>query len=143
MTKSPKELLLAGVSLLDKVMRPAAFAFELRDEGRGSGGPFAWGEYVRDDRRLELHFRSSLGLVRYHVTDRSASHETYMRGLGVWEQCRYPGFSGSPLEGFAHLAADLGHATDFLQGDAVVLCEVALQEAAVSAQKGEDLMAGY
>ena len=107
-------MLLAGINVLDEVMQPAAFVFEFREEGRGSGGHFAWGEYVRDNRRLELHFRGSLGLVRYHVGDHNAGHETYVLGLGVWEECRYPGFSEDPLDGFVHRAADLKHATDFL-----------------------------
>jgi hypothetical protein len=136
-------MLLAGVNILDGVMRAAGFVFEFRDEGRGSGGPFAWGEYVRDNRRLELHFRGSLGLVRYHVADHSASHEAYMRGLGAWEQCQYPGFSEEPLDGFVDLAADLAHATDFLRADAMVLRRVAAEESTATAAKTQEFMAGW
>lgn len=60
MTMTPKETLLAGVNVLDSVLRRAGFVFEFREEDRGSGGDFAWGEYVRDNRRLELHCRYSL-----------------------------------------------------------------------------------
>ncbi len=81
-------------------------------------------------------------MVRYRVADLTASHEAYMQGLGVNER-QYPGFSEDPLEGFVHLAADLTYATDFLRGDAFVLRRVAAQEAAASAVKTEDLMAGY
>jgi hypothetical protein len=140
---TPKETLIAGAIVLDKVLRPLGFVFEIRDEGRGSGGEFAWGEYVRDNRRLELHFRSGLGLVTYYVDDESAGHEPYMRGLGVWEQCRYPGFSAQPLDAFADLAADLGHADDFLSADASILRRVAAQERARAEAIGEKLMAGY
>ena len=143
MTMTPKEALLAGASVLDGVLRPARFVFEFREEGRGSGGHFAWGEYVREDRRLEFHFRHSLGLVRYHVADDSASHEAYMRELGVWEQCRYPGFSEEPMDAFANLSADLRHAADFLSAGASVLRRAAARERVSVAARHEDLMAGY
>lgn len=140
---TPKEALLAGVKVLDGVLRPSGFAFVFRDEGRGSGGPFSWGEYLRGNRRLELHFRQSLGLVTYHVSALGASHEAYMRGLGVWGQCRYPGFSDEPMSAFSNLAADLGYAADFLSGDALILRRVAADERARAAAMGEELMAGY
>jgi len=142
MKVTPKETLLAGVRVLDRILGPAGFVFEFREEGGGSGGHFAWGEYVQGTRRLELHFRESLGLVTYHVADCSASHEAYMRGLGVWEQCRYPGVSNEPLDGFADLAADLRHAQDFLSADALVLRRVAAQERECAAAMSEELMAG-
>lgn len=97
------------------------FRFQFREEGRGAGGNFASGEFVCEDRRLELHFRGSLGLVRYHVGDQSASHESYMRELGVWDQRHYPGFSEDPAAAFHDLAHDLGLAHDFLSGPATVL----------------------
>jgi hypothetical protein len=140
---TPKELLIAGASVLHPVLGPAGFVFEFREESDGSGGEFARGEYVRENRRLELHFRWSLGLVTYHVSDESASHEAYMRGLGVWENCRYPGYSTQPLDAFSDLAADLGHADDFLYADALVLSRVAAQERVRAAAHGEELMAGY
>ena len=104
----PKEALLDGAKILDPVLLPKGFQFQFRKEGKGSGGNFAWGEFVRKDRRLELHFRQSLGLVRYHVGDQSASHESYMQELGAWDQCRYPGFSEVPAAAFHDLAHDLG-----------------------------------
>jgi hypothetical protein len=84
---SPKEALLDGAKILDSVLLPKGFRFQFREEGRGAGGNFAWGELVREDRRLELHFRKSLGLVRYHVGDQSAFHESYMRELGLLIHC--------------------------------------------------------
>src|SRR6266404_602801 len=59
--EDPKRQLLAGVRILDEVMRRHGFEFGFENEGRGSGGRFANGSYYRDDRRLELHFRGSLG----------------------------------------------------------------------------------
>ena len=92
MTIRPKDALLEGTRILERVLGPQGFVFQFGGEDQGSGGNFAWGEFVRESRRLELHFRHDLGLVRYHVDSWSASHETYMRELGLWEQCRYPGF---------------------------------------------------
>ena len=79
--------------ILEPVLSPHGFRFEFRDAGKGAGGFFAWGEFVRRDRRLELHYRLSLGLVMYHALGKKVSHEAYMRELGRWENHRYPGFS--------------------------------------------------
>jgi hypothetical protein len=140
---SPKEALLDGAKILDAVLLPKGFRFQFRKEGKGSGGNFAWGEFVREDRRLELHFRQSLGLVRYHVGDQSAFHESYMRELGVWDQCRYPGFSEDPAAAFHDLAHDLGLADDFLSGWAAVLRTAAATEASDTAAQNKRDMAGY
>jgi hypothetical protein len=118
---SPKEALLTGAEILGRILVPNGFEFHLRGVENGSGGKSAWGEFVRNDRRLELHFRFSLGLVRYHVRRWSASHESYMRELGVWSQCRYPGFSEKPVDAFHDLAHDLKFADDFLTGRAASL----------------------
>jgi hypothetical protein len=76
---------------------------------------------VRGNRRLELHFRYSLGMVRFHIADQNASHEAYMRELGAWEGCRYPGFSDDPMDAFRNLAHDIAVAEDFLSGTGEVL----------------------
>jgi hypothetical protein len=139
----PQDALLNGAKLLDPVLLPKGFNFHFREAGRGSGGNFAWGEFVRQDRRLELHFRKNLGLVRYHVSNLSASHEPYMRELGVWPQCRYPGFSEDPAAAFHDLAHDLGLADDFLSGSAAVLRKAAVREASDTAEKDKRAMAVY
>lgn len=139
----PKEALLDGAKILDPVLLPKGFQFQFRKEGKGSGGNFALGEFVREDRRLELHFRQSLGLVRYQVGSQSASHESYMRELGVRDQCRYPGFSEDPAAAFHDLAHDLGLADDFLSGSAAVLRKAAATEAFETAEQHERAMAGY
>lgn len=95
------------------------------------------------DRRLELHFRYSLGPVRYHVGQDNASHESYMRELNVWDQCQYPGFSNDAMDAFARLAHDVTFAEDFLDGSASVLRQAAAKEAANTAAQQADLMAGY
>jgi hypothetical protein len=87
----PKTRLRAGVTAIATVLAPHGFRFVFRESGSSSGGPFAFGEFVRGDRRLELHVRESLGLVRYHLGLHSASHEYYMKELGEWPRCDYPG----------------------------------------------------
>jgi hypothetical protein len=99
------------VAELAGVLGPAGFQFVETEEGASSGGSFASGEFRRGDRRLELHLRSSLGLVRYHFGEESLSHEELVRGVraleGISEAGEYPGFSDDPLAGFRHLRHDL------------------------------------
>lgn len=131
----PSDILLRGTKVLDPVLVAHGFTFRLEAEGVGSGGHFARGAYrcgrLWRRRRLELHFRASLGLVSYAIGRASASHKRYMRELGVLDQCEYPGRPDDPLSGFRHLAADLeAHAADFLTGDCSMLRKAAAKEAA-------------
>ena len=128
----PLEILRKGCEILDPVMNSHGFRFAKRDSGRGSGGYFANGDYVRGDRRLELHFRYSLGLVAYHIGAESVSHDAYLRALTKGEGGnQYPGFSDDPLEGFRHLAHDLQKfCSDFLSGDGGVLLAAAQDQRA-------------
>jgi hypothetical protein len=86
--------------------------------GSSSGGPFAQGEFVCGDRKLELHVRFSLGLVTYHVGALSLEHEDYMRALlGRSGLSHYPGFSGDALAAFERLRQDLvEYCSDFVSG---------------------------
>jgi hypothetical protein len=108
---TPKEVLDQGAAELAKVLEPAGFVFIDAGEESDSRGPFAHGEFLRADRRLELQVRSSLGLVRYHFGDYSVSHEDLVRGVRGTERIagpsEYPGFSTDPLAPFRHLGADL------------------------------------
>lgn len=89
-------------------MRSHGFVWTPLDSGHSSGGRFASGEFRRGTRRLELHFRYSLGLVQYHVGNLALSHEDYMWAvIGQRWASHYPGFSQEPLDGFRHLLADL------------------------------------
>jgi hypothetical protein len=108
----------AGCKILDEVMNPHGFFLVEGPSGNSSGGNFASGEYVRDDRRLEIHFRYSLGLVTYHLGSLSLSHSSYMRALlGKNGGSQYPGFAEDPLDGFRDLSYDLSHfCGDFLSG---------------------------
>lgn len=100
-------------------MQGHGFAFVPLASGKSSRGWSASGEFRRERageiRRLELHFRHSLGLVTYHLDGTSLSHSDYMRALKATNQ--YPGFSDEPLDGFRHLLNDLErYAGDFLDG---------------------------
>jgi len=108
---TPRELLDRGVVELAAVLEPAGFVFIDAGDGSGSSGPFAGGDFLGRDRRLEIHVRFSLGGVRYHFGDYSVSHEDFVRGVRGTERIEgpseYPGFSNDPLDGFRHLRADL------------------------------------
>ena len=142
-TSTPKEILLAGSVILEPMLSPHGFRFEFRDVGKGPGGFFAWGEFIHCDRRLELHYRFSLGLVTYHALGKKVSHEAYMRELGQWGNNRYPGFSFGYLDAFHDLAHDLLSADDFLSGDAHILLQAAENEATCDTQKSQHLMVNY
>ena len=139
----PKRALLDGAEILEKVLAPNDFHFQFHGEGKSSGGTYAWGEFIRGDRRLELHVRVNLGLVRYHVGTESASHDYYMREIGVLERCHYPGFSEDPREAFLGLTHDLAFVDDFLTGTGALLRQAAMRESSDNAARGADLMAGY
>jgi hypothetical protein len=137
----PKRALIEGAQILARSLGQYGFQFQFREEGQGSGGAFAWGEFVRGGRKLELHFRFNLGMVRYHADDQSASHESYMRELDLWNQCRYPGFSEDPAAGFRELAHDLAFTDDFLSRDAAVLRRAAAKEALKTVNRDRRLTA--
>ncbi len=102
------ETLHAGREVLDPTMRRYGFRWFPGQSGSSSGGDFASGEYAKGSRRLELHFRHSLGLVTYHIGGVSVSHVDYMRVvLGKEGGNQYPGFSDDALDGFRHLRDDL------------------------------------
>jgi len=114
----PKKHLLAGVEILDAVLRPHGFVFALEHHAKGSGGCFASGSYEKGDRRLEMHFRETLGLVTYSIGGDRLDHETYMRLLGVYGRNQYPDFPQEPLDSFRRLASDINsYCADFVAGD--------------------------
>jgi hypothetical protein len=121
---NPTEMITTGRQILDPVLVPHGFVFKAGEAGVGSGGAYASGSYVRDDRRLELHFRYSLGLVIYHLGDLTLPHETYMRAVLQGQgRSAYPGFSEDPLDGFRHLRHDIEmFAQDFVSGSGQGFC---------------------
>ena len=108
-----------GRKHLDPVLRLNGFSFVEGPSGPSSGGPFASGAYVSGDRKLEIHFRHSLGLVTYHMGTLWADHESYMRALlGREGGNKFPDFSENALSQFENLAYDLQHfCSAFLTGD--------------------------
>lgn len=124
----PSEALREGAAILDEVLVPLGFHFVFGGDGNGSGGKYAWGNFVCGDRRLELHFRFGLGLVRYHIGQVNASHDSYMAELGVREKCKYPGYSDNFRDAFCDLAHDLAFAEDFLSGAGSALSRAATTE---------------
>ena len=124
-SSSVKEALLAGVRSLNPVLEPHGFVFKLETRGEGSGGWFVSGAYQRGNRRLELHFRYSLGLVTYSIGKDSMDHEHYMRLLGVYGKNQYPDFPDDPLESFRSLAMDIQtYCQDFTSGDGQEFCSL-------------------
>lgn len=119
MTKTTAlETLTQHAKLLEPLLVSHGFGFKIAATGKGSGGYFAAGEFTRGDRRLELHFRYSLGIVTYHLGPSSMDHAEYMRSvLGKQYASHYPGFSSDPLDAFRDLLRDLEeHCGEFLEG---------------------------
>lgn len=106
-----------GIRVLSSLMQQHHFEQSVTG-GVGSGGAYATAEFTRGNRKLELHFRQSLGIVTYHLGDASLSHEDYMWVVtGERWSTAYPGFSNDPLDGFRHLRADLEQfGGEFLDG---------------------------
>ena len=102
----PVELRSRGAEILEPVLTPHGFAFAPGEVGKGSGGAFAQGAFLRDNRSLEFSVRYSLGLVDYRAGSQRITHVDYMRVASGGENA-YPGFSDDPLDGFRHLASDL------------------------------------
>jgi hypothetical protein len=117
--RNPIQVLEDGRKILDPVLVAHGFEFQEGPQGSSSGGEFACGEYIRGDRRLEIHFRFELGLVTYHIGSSKLLHTDYMRALlAKAGGSRYPGFSDDPLDAFRDLAYDVEHfCSDFLSGD--------------------------
>ncbi len=132
MKMPPTEVLREGRSILDPVMHRHGFSFKDGPAGPSSGGPYASGTYVNRDRKLEIHFRFSLGLVTYHFGQISLDHESYIHALlGTNGGNKYPGFSEDPLDAFRELAYDLENfATAFLNGnfEEFSRCAIAAEE---------------
>ena len=112
----PAKILADGVDILRAILESHEFEYVRGLESAGSGGRFARGSFVREDRHLEFSVRRALGLVRYHVGSVSLSHDEYVRAVSGFSG-EYPGYSAEPLDGFRHLLSDLReHGDIFLSG---------------------------
>ena len=123
MARDSQEVLERGSELLKPLLLRHGFSYAALDAGEGSGGQFASAEFKREARRLEYHFRYSLGMVSYHLDSCSMSHQEYMQSvIGKPNASHYPGFSSDPMETFRHLLLDLEeHCVDFLEGSDEIL----------------------
>lgn len=108
--------LVAGVSLLTPLLRQHDFAFQFESVGEGSEGLYAVGCFVREERRLVLHFGHRLLSVTWHVAHAHLDHESYMRLLGA--ENHFSGIASGLEEECAALAYDIENfCSDFLHGD--------------------------
>jgi hypothetical protein len=124
----PEWALREGAAILAPYLNLFGFKFRLVAQGSSSGGRWAEGEFRCGNRRLEFHFRHSLGQVVYHVDNFRMSHEEYLKVLGAWEIRRYPGFTDDPLEPFRQFLHDLRAITsDFVVGQTEEFVRVAAQ----------------
>lgn len=101
---TPEQHLTKGVKILSSYLEPLGFRFELQGTGKGSGGALAYGHFIKSGglfgqaRKIELHFRYSLGLVSYAVGKLVLSHQDYVDLLSRHGQNKYPNFSDDPQE---------------------------------------------
>ena len=109
---TPDELLDRGLAEITPVLTAAGFAYIKAPTAYDDNGtPYASGDFLKGDRRLELQVRRSLNVVRYHFGDDVLSHDDVVRGAravdGLTGEAQYPGFSDDPMAGFRHLRADI------------------------------------
>ena len=132
----PRRQLEAGIAILDPRMTEKGFSFALEGEGAASGGHFACGSYTKGNRRLELHYRWGLGIVRYHIGEHTLEHADYMRLRGTYAQSQWVRVvMDKTLDGFHRLLYDLQNfCRDFLSGSGekfVALAEKFAQDPAM------------
>lgn len=108
--KSQGEILTDGSEILKPLMIKNGFQFSVDGKGQSSGGKFAFGSWTKKNRKLEYHFRFSLGLVEYSLESKSVEHKFFLWALtGEKHKARYPGSSEDPLDGFRRLFDDLNN----------------------------------
>ncbi len=113
---SPEDILTEGCAILEPALLQHGFEYVPGVSAKGSGGRFARGRFVRGNRHLDLHVRRALGIVEYHVSEQSLSHEWYMLAA-TGRRGAYPGYSSDPIDGFRHLVTDLeAYGQVFLSG---------------------------
>ncbi|MEP7267594.1 MAG: hypothetical protein ABI844_08190 [Saprospiraceae bacterium] len=128
MNLTPEQYLLDGIKILSPYFEPKGFHFKLAGTGQGSGGHFAFGQFVCGDKEIELHFRWSLGLVSYTVGNVVLGHEGYINLLEKHGQNKYPNFSDEPNDAFKCLKFDLENLLqDFAENNAILFRQKALE----------------
>ena len=91
--------------MLDPLLEPLGYRFEMNETGTSSGGNFAVGRYENGERVIELQVRHELGIVRYVLGETAVTHQHLTACLGG--EAAYPGFSDDPVDAFRHLLDDL------------------------------------
>ncbi|QQS52457.1 MAG: hypothetical protein IPM71_06910 [Bacteroidota bacterium] len=121
MNLKPEQLLINGAEILSTYLSSLDFKFKLIETGHGSGGDFAHGQFINEDKTIDLHFRWSLGLVSYKINDLILSHEDYIDLVDKHGQNKYPNFSDDPLDAFRCLLIDLKDLlNDFTENNAII-----------------------
>lgn len=144
MANSPTDVMKSGAAILSPLLSTYGLQFRVVSEGQSSGGLFCEAEFSDGVRVLELHYRYSLGLIRYHLADHTVSHQAYMETLGVADACAYPGFSDDPIDGYRGLLSDLERfGADFLSGDGHILKQAAKTESVRTEQENREAMIAY
>jgi hypothetical protein len=116
-SRHPREVICIGAKILQEVLEPCGFMFSPGDEGKGSGGIFASGKFVKEDRVLQFSFRYGMGEVTYQIQKKTISHENYLKYSGNWQQRKYPDFGSTPEQSFSALAHDIEEFfNDFVSG---------------------------
>ena len=141
----PKSQLESGVAILDPALLPHGFVFHFQDAGCGSGGNFAWGKYVREDRSLHLHHRWGLGIIQYNIADLSMDHAAYLKSLGVDNQSDLLSTRlESGLDRYYALRSDLENfCTDFVTGPATEWTAAARVDGERRSERNKRLNAKY
>ena len=143
--RDPKSELEAGIVILDPALLPHGFIFHFQNSGRGSGGNFAWGKYVRGDRSLDLHHRWGLGIIQYNIADLSIDHSAYLKSLGVDNESD---LLSTPLESgldrYHALRSNLENfCSDFVTGPATEWAAAARFDGQGRAERNKRLNAKY
>jgi hypothetical protein len=101
----PHRVSRAGSELLRPLLEGYGYEIGPEETARGSGGPAAVVRWVADDRWIETHVRTGLGIVRYGFGDEYIEHRDFLRWAGA--AGAYPGYGDDPVQGFVRLLADL------------------------------------
>ena len=143
---TPEQHLSEGVKVLSPYLEPLGFRFELKGTGKSSGGTFAYGHFIKRgrlfgrQRKIELHFRFSLGLVSYTVGDLVLSHQDFVDLLDKHGKNKYPNFSDDPQDAFHCLLWDIKNIlNDFTEHKAVIFRQKASKRLK-EIRKGQEAM---
>lgn len=138
------KMMLKGAEYLMPVLQPLGFEFSIVKSGVSCGGPFCEAEFSLGPRRIELHFRRQLGLVRYHIGNVNASHKSYIQALSAETESQYLQIYHDPMDGFRRLAHDFALIrSDYMENEAQILIKAAEAERRWNAEQNKRMMVFY